>query len=95
MRSLINHKKRHDELWAVCDIKRKDFKGWSDMGKSDCSCGCYYFYALDGIAGADWRVCFNTKSPRCGKLTFEHMGCDYFKWDKKWNKKWNKKWDKI
>jgi len=61
-------------------------KGWADYmaGKmgvdvfgSDCSCGCRYFENLQ--ASGDWGVCENPKSPRAGLLTWEHMGCPFYK----------------
>jgi hypothetical protein len=48
----------------------------------DCSCGCAYFLEVADKLGADWGVCLNPVSPRCGLLTFEHMGCLY--WDGKY-----------
>ncbi len=41
----------------------------------DCSGGCRWYRPLDGPLGADWGVCTNPKSHRCGLLTFEHQGC--------------------
>jgi hypothetical protein len=32
-------------------------------------------------AQKDWGVCTNSKSPRAGLLTFEHMGCPQYEWD--------------
>lgn len=46
----------------------------------DCSCGCQYFAPLKGKIGSDWGVCSNPESHRCGLLTFEHQGCQEFKW---------------
>jgi len=53
---------------------------WSDADAHypDCSCGCKHACALQGELGHDWVVCTNIKSPRFGKLTFEHqagVGC--------------------
>jgi hypothetical protein len=76
----IKQNKHHDELWNVCSTKRKDFKSWASLTeKPDCSCGCKTYHRLDGKEGADWGICFNPKSLHAGKLTFEHMGCIYFK----------------
>ena len=77
----IDSDKRHDQLWKVCKYKGAYLKhgGPGRFGKSDCSCGCKYFHELEGDNGMDWGVCFNPKSPRAGLLTFEHMGCKYFK----------------
>ena len=57
-------------------------KNATDTFGSDCSCGCKYFHALEGKEGADWGVCTQPRSPRAGLLTFEHMGCQFFKYDK-------------
>lgn len=62
-------------------------KGWKDymagkMGVDtfghDCSCGCRYFWDNVGVS-ADWGLCLNGESPRAGLLTWEHMGCPFFK----------------
>ncbi len=49
-----------------------------DEYRCDCSCGCKFYRELDGDLGADWGVCTNPKSHRCGLLTFEHQGCLQF-----------------
>lgn len=83
--------KHHDRLWKACKELPDD---WSPYGKkerwegnhksdADCSSGCKFYYTLEardgqGI-GADWGVCANPKSHRCGLLTFEHQGCEHFK----------------
>jgi hypothetical protein len=68
----------HEQLMRICigfkkyllaAVKRKPSSKWLP----DCSCGCRYYHELAGIAGQDWGVCWNRKSPRAGKLTFEHM----------------------
>jgi hypothetical protein len=48
---------------------------WKDPNKEypDCSCGCKHFVKLGGNLGKDWGVCANTKGPRKGLLTWEHM----------------------
>ena len=52
---------------------------WADNEDyPDCSCGCKYFFLLEGELGADWGVCGNLNGPRAGLLTFEHQagrGC--------------------
>ena len=48
-----------------------------DTFGSDCSCGCKFFYELEGQG--DWGVCLNKQSPRAGLLTWEHQGCPQFK----------------
>lgn len=74
----------HEQLLKVLRDKY-----WYERGldtdkhnKPDCSCGCKWLHDLSGIRGMDFGVCFNAKSPRAGLLTFEHMGCDYFRYDK-------------
>jgi hypothetical protein len=47
----------------------------------DCSSGCMYYRPLAGQLAADWGVCTNPVSHRCGKLTFEHQGCPAFEPD--------------
>ena len=82
---------RHHEILASALLKRpEDYdpwgarKRWAIANKPypDCSGGCTHFYPLksrdhEGI-GADWGVCANHKSHRCGLLTFEHQGCEKF-----------------
>lgn len=51
----------------------------ADIYGTDCSWGCIFFHPLEGRLGSDWGVCHNPESPRCGLLTFEHMGCEHFK----------------
>ena len=53
---------------------------WADKSKAypDCSAGCKFAAWLDGKLGADWCVCTNPASHRCGLLTFEHQGCQKF-----------------
>jgi hypothetical protein len=47
--------------------------GWYN----DCSCGCRWAAWLEEEP-ADWLVCTNPASHRCGLLTFEHQGCPEF-----------------
>lgn len=55
----------------------------------DCSWGCKYF--VDNVADiGDWGVCINPKSPRAGMLTFEHMGCDHFRYSNQDWRDWPK-----
>ena len=71
----------HEQLKSVC-IGFKDYlkKTKHVSGLNDCSCGCKYYHVLSGKAGQDWGICWNKKSPRAGKLTFEHMErCRLFK----------------
>lgn len=57
---------------------------WSnpEIDYPDCSMGCKYYLKLKGKLGNDWGVCLNSDSHRCGLLTFEHQGCQKFKFDK-------------
>ena len=75
----------HRQLIAVCigfraylhraRRENKQIQKWLP----DCSCGCKYYHELSGKAHLDWGVCWNKKSPRAGKLTFEHMEkCRFF-----------------
>lgn len=74
---MINHKK----LLKIVKSDPKDYapfgkvERWADDKKSypDCSCGCKFALPVDGKLGADWIVCTNSKSHRCGLLTFEHQ----------------------
>jgi hypothetical protein len=40
--------------------------------------GCRFYVRLNGYFHADWGVCSNETSPRDGKTSFEHDGCDAF-----------------
>jgi hypothetical protein len=70
----------HWHLHAVCICLPTDYEPYGyrvrDNG-SDCSCGCVWFLPLQAHP-ADWGVCSNPQSPRCGLLTFEHQGCAFF-----------------
>ena len=37
---------------------------------------CAYFVPLVGAFAEDWGVCSHRDSPRDGRATFEHDGCD-------------------
>jgi len=76
------------ELCRILDTDYYDYGGkisrWadSDADYSDCSCGCMYFVPLHNEKNQgpdyDFGVCTNTKSKRCGLLTYEHQagyGC--------------------
>ena len=71
---------RHKLLWQVCRDKPsyEDGTDTEQHNKPDCSCGCVFHHALDGITGMDWGVCCCPQSPRAGLLTFEHMGCQFW-----------------
>jgi hypothetical protein len=76
----------HKQLMSVC-IGFKNY--WKKprhisgirKGLNDCSCGCKYYHVLSGESvSKDWGICWNKKSPRAGKLTFEHMErCNLYK----------------
>lgn len=58
--------------------KLAELMGDDDYWPMDCSAGCKFYLLLRGKVGADWGVCVNPKSHRCGLLTFEHQGCVHF-----------------
>ncbi len=76
----------HDQLWAACKKLPGDYDPWGDVTRwehgdqayPDCSTGCRFFHTLEGRRGADWGVCWNPASHRCGLLTFEHQGCQQY-----------------
>jgi len=75
-----NINKKHKYLWTIVKCLDSDFEPYGSRNRDedygpDCSCGCYCFEPVRGPLGSDWGVCTNNKSPRCGLLTFEHMGC--------------------
>jgi hypothetical protein len=69
----------HDHLWAIVIRRPTDFEpyGFRIRDGADCSCGRKWFLPLECMP-YDWGVCANPGSPRCGLLTFEHMGCPQF-----------------
>jgi hypothetical protein len=79
--AMKNKKTIHDLCWEVTTPALEKYKklgGWvARTGKPDCSSGCQWFSVLQD-APEDWGVCLNHKSPRRGKLTFEHMGCKFY-----------------
>jgi hypothetical protein len=82
-------KGEHGRLLKMLKVLPKDYSDyggtverWSDPNQTypDCSCGCRYAKWLeDEKLSADWLVCTNPRSHRCGLLTFEHQGCQQFK----------------
>ena len=68
----------HQRLWKVVEKLPSDFEPYGQRSNNergaDCSCGCRFFLPVE-VVGSDWGVCANPKSPRAGKLTWEHMGC--------------------
>lgn len=73
----------HNHLWSIVKIDTYDYKPWGTHPRvgGDCSCGCRWYVELEGRFGADWGVCTNPESHRCGLLTFEHQGCTMFEAD--------------
>ena len=75
----------HWRLFAnVVELDPRDWDGYGlldrwngtyDGESGDCSSGCLHYRPLEGHLAADWGVCTNPVSHRCGKLTFEHQGC--------------------
>ena len=70
----------HSHLIKIVNKNERDYEPFGNMEKNhmDCSCGCSFFVKLNGELGNDWGVCLNSKSHRCGLLTFEHQGCTEF-----------------
>jgi hypothetical protein len=78
----------HWRLWEICKKLPDDYEPYgkgsreeADRWFGDCSCGCKFYLPLEGRLGADWGVCGNPSSHRCGLLTFEHQGCRHFEMD--------------
>lgn len=69
----------HWHLHAVCIKLPTDYEpyGFRVRDDADCSCGCKWWLPLQARP-YDWGVCSNPQSPRCGLLTFEHQGCQFF-----------------
>lgn len=79
----------HEILKAACPNRAMDYTPWGTDERwadptepyPDCSHGCIHFYKLakrgTEALGADWGVCTNPDSHRCGLLTFEHQGCKH------------------
>lgn len=73
---------QHVHLLAIMHRKATDYKPYGETEcvgfRKDCSCGCRFYIELRGKLSMDWGVCANPISPRCGLLTFEHQGCNWF-----------------
>lgn len=74
---------RHESLHGIVRRLPSDFEPWGqrsgeDEWGPDCSCGCRWFIRLETDLQFDWGICANSRSPRCGLLTFEHQGCAEF-----------------
>jgi len=76
-------------LQTVLRKRATDYLPWGKVKRwenekedyPDCSMGCKHFkplYNAKTTVDCDFGVCTNSKSPRCGLLTFEHQagkGC--------------------
>jgi hypothetical protein len=76
---------KQKRLWKIVKKLPSDFQPYGQRSRYsikpyDCSCGCKHYIELSSDLRYDWGVCINPKSPRCGLLTFEHMGCEVFEW---------------
>lgn len=75
------HNGKPASLHAALIRLPEDFETWGNVSRDDpryrgdCSCGCRFYFALEGSLGMDWGVCANPDSHRCGTLTWEHQGC--------------------
>lgn len=73
----------HKRLLDLMPRRPEDYDPWGEVKRwadphqeyPDCSCGCRFARWLEGELAADWCVCTNAESHRCGLLTFEHQGC--------------------
>src|SRR5262245_5658604 len=75
----LGEPKTHEHLLAICIRLPTDYEpyGYRVRDGADCSCGCKWWLPLQFLP-SDWGVCVNPRSPRCGLLTFEHQGCQFF-----------------
>ena len=81
----------HNDLLKIVKKLSQDYKPFGEIERwanpeieyPDCSMGCIYYIPLQGKLGSDWGVWLNSDSHRCGLLTFEHQGCQKFKFDNK------------
>jgi hypothetical protein len=74
----------HEHLWQIVTKLPTDFEPYGQVKREticDCSSGCRWYHVLAGRRGQDWGVCANPRSPRSGRLTFEHQGCLEFEED--------------
>ncbi len=78
----------HWHLHAICVHLPTDYEpyGYRVRDGSDCSVGCRWWLPLE-VHPTDWGVCVNPRSPRCGLLTFEHQGCQFYEQDPELDKK--------
>jgi len=86
--SKLGNPKDHWHLHAICIHLPTDYEpyGYRVRDGHDCSCGCRWWLPLEVHPG-DWGVCVNPRSPRCGLLTFEHQGCQFYEEDPELDKK--------
>lgn len=76
----------HKHLLKIVIKKPQDYAPfgevirWENENENypDCSMGCKHYLNLENDLGNDWGICCNSKSHRCGLLTFEHQGCRKF-----------------
>lgn len=81
----VKEESLYSKLWSICKPLPEDYEPTGETSRKDgdkwygdCSCGCLYYLPLEGKLGADWGVCRNPASHRCGLLTFEHQGCRHY-----------------
>lgn len=69
----------HKHLLTIVPKRLMDYEpyGVQERDSGDCSWGCKWAAWLEDEP-ADWLVCTNPNSHRCGLLTFEHQGCSAF-----------------
>jgi len=61
-----------------------DIDDWNvDEDGRDCSTDCVWFLMLEF---GDWGVCVNPRSPRVGRLTWEHQGCPAWEYSDWWDR---------
>jgi hypothetical protein len=72
------HARRCHSRW-VKDMNRPgDARPYPEEWYNQQFGGCRFYIHLVGELRFDWGVCSNALSPRDGKATFEHDGCDAF-----------------
>lgn len=65
------------ELFSILKKSLWDYKPFGTLprSKKDCSNKCKHYIPLSGKFKNDFGVCKNTKSFRCGLMTYKHQGC--------------------
>jgi uncharacterized protein YneR len=76
------HIRRCHARW-IKNQTRGGAESYKDEWSSEQCGGCRFYIRLIGGLHSDWGVCSNAKSPRDGRATFEHDGCDAFVADSK------------